>query len=133
MLKGALKYFLPYGLLIIIRRLREIYRIINFKRRSRKIIKSCFISTQIRKLQIGCGHNVIEGWYNTDMYPIDKRIMFLDAGKRFPFHNCTFNYIFCEHIIEHLEYREGIQMLSECYRVLKPLGKMRFLRQICVF
>lgn len=49
----------------------------------------------------------------------------MDARKRFPFNDNCFNYIFCEHLIEHLEYRQGLRMLGECFRVLKPGGKIR--------
>lgn len=51
--------------------------------------------------------------------------MFLDVTKRFPFDDCTFDYIMCEHLIEHLQYKDGLYMLSECFRVLKPFGKIR--------
>jgi predicted SAM-dependent methyltransferase len=81
-------------------------------------------SHQTRKLQIGCGTNVLEGWLNTDINP-PKEGLFLDATKRLPFDDFTFHYIFCEHLIEHLEYQEGINLLRECFRILKPGGKLR--------
>jgi predicted SAM-dependent methyltransferase len=79
---------------------------------------------QIRKLQIASGSNVLSGWLNTDLNPA-KEIMFLDASKRLPFGDCTFDYIFTEHFIEHLKYRGGVQLVQECYRVLKPGGRLR--------
>ncbi len=48
----------------------------------------------------------------------------LDA-KRFRFEDGTFNYVFCEHLIEHLTFPEGLHMLLECYRVLMAHGKIR--------
>jgi predicted SAM-dependent methyltransferase len=80
--------------------------------------------TRIRKLQIACGSNVLPGWLNTDLNPT-KEIMFLDATKRLPFGHCTFDYIFTEHFIEHLKYRTGMQLVQECYRILKPGGRLR--------
>ena len=80
--------------------------------------------SQIRKLQIGSGVNILPGWLNTDLNPA-KGIMSMDATKRFPFGDCTFDYIFTEHCIEHLEYRVGAQLVQECYRVLKPGGRLR--------
>jgi predicted SAM-dependent methyltransferase len=80
--------------------------------------------SQIRKLQIASGPNVLPGWLNTDLNPT-KEIMFLDAGKRLPFGDCTFDYMFTEHFIEHLKYRAGVQLVQEFYRILKPGGRLR--------
>jgi predicted SAM-dependent methyltransferase len=80
--------------------------------------------SQIRKLQIGSGVNILPGWLNTDLDPA-KGIMSMDSTKRFPFGDCTFDYIFTEHCIEHFEYRVGMQQVQECYRVLKPGGRLR--------
>jgi predicted SAM-dependent methyltransferase len=80
---------------------------------------------QIRKLQIGCGSNILDGWLNTDIAPYSKNVVPLDARRRFPFDDCTFDYIFSEHLIEHLEYKIGLSLLRECYRILKPGGILR--------
>jgi predicted SAM-dependent methyltransferase len=78
-----------------------------------------------RMLQIGCGANVLEGWLNTDYSPQADVVLHLDATRRFPFGNDEFHYIFSEHVIEHFSYQRGFRMLSECFRVLKPSGKLR--------
>lgn len=88
-------------------------------------IKSYLRTHPIRKLQIGAQCNVLKGWLNTDLNPKLNEVVFLDATKTFPFESATFDYIFCEHLIEHLTYHEGLFMLRECHRVLKPGGKIR--------
>lgn len=88
-------------------------------------IESYMVSRQIRKLQIGAGPNRLEGWLNADLSPVSSEIVFLDARERFPFEDRVFDYVFSEHLIEHLTYREGLFMLGECYRILKPGGKLR--------
>lgn len=90
----------------------------------RRMIRDYFESNQPRKLQIGSGIGALEGWLNTDINPT-KEIAFLDATKKLPFDDCTFDYIFCEHLIEHLEYLEGEKLVQECFRVLKLGGKLR--------
>jgi len=90
----------------------------------RRIIKNYLESHHIRKLQIGCGRNALDGWLNTDLNPT-KKVVFLDATKRFPFDDGTFDYVFSEHLIEHLAYQDGVKFIRECYRVLKPGGKIR--------
>jgi SAM-dependent methyltransferase len=37
----------------------------------------------------------------------------------------VFDYVFSEHMIEHVPYKEGLFMLSEACRVLKPGGRIR--------
>lgn len=88
-------------------------------------IKQYIKSYNVRKLQLGSGENVAEGWLNTDLLPLDTRIIFLDITVRFPFEDNVFDYIFSEHLIEHISYDKGYLMLQECYRVLKPGGIIR--------
>ncbi len=78
----------------------------------------------VKKLNLGCGKNILQGWLNTDLQ-FGKGILFLDASKRLPFESETFDYIFTEHMIEHLPYPLGRQMLFECFRVLKKGGHLR--------
>jgi predicted SAM-dependent methyltransferase len=77
------------------------------------------------KLHIGCGNNAMPGWLNTDYFPNSHDIMYLDATQAFPFKDETFDYIFSEHMIEHIPYGDGQKMLAECCRVLKPSGTIR--------
>jgi len=90
-----------------------------------KAIKIYLNSHQVPKLQIGAGDSILEGWLNTDYIPSHRRVIFLDATKRFPFEDGSFEYVFSEHQIEHLTYKEGLSMLRECYRILKAGGKIR--------
>jgi predicted SAM-dependent methyltransferase len=74
------------------------------------------------KLQVGCGGRLLEGWLNADIYSGD---VYLNATKKLPFKDETFNYVFCEQFIEHITLSEGLRFLSECYRILKPNGIIR--------
>jgi predicted SAM-dependent methyltransferase len=98
----------------------------------RKILKTDeklllhYISTHnIRKLQIGCGGNLLDGWLNSDLDPTSNTKYHLNAIWPFPIRNNIFDYIFSEHMIEHISYLEGNHMLEECFRILKPNGKIR--------
>ena len=91
----------------------------------RNIIDDYFKEHGIRKLHIGCGPNVLHGWLNSDYYPQSAQILHLDATEPFPFKNDEFDYVFSEHMIEHITYSQGSHMLAECHRVLKPTGKVR--------
>ncbi len=97
----------------------------KFTGTDRKIIKDYFNNNRIRKLHIGCGKVSLNGWLNSDYLPESKKILRLDATKPFPFKNNEFDYVFSEHMIEHVYYQQGLKMLSECFRVLNPKGKLR--------
>jgi predicted SAM-dependent methyltransferase len=97
----------------------------NFGRVDRVIIKNYFAEQEIRKLHIGCGENILSDWLNSDFFPYSDSILHLDATYTFPFANDMFDYIFTEHMIEHISYSNGLAMLSECHRVLRNNGKIR--------
>jgi predicted SAM-dependent methyltransferase len=91
----------------------------------RSVVGAYFRDNQIRKLHIGCGSNVLDTWLNSDFSPQTPGIVHLDATQRFPFEDCQFDFVFSEHMIEHISFSQGLVMLSECYRVLKERGKIR--------
>lgn len=82
-------------------------------------------ATRVRKLHIGCGNNLLPDWLNMDRLPLFRDALHLDARRKFRFGNNTFDYIFSEHMIEHISYEEGLKMLAECFRILKPSGRVR--------
>jgi predicted SAM-dependent methyltransferase len=83
------------------------------------------MSNKIKKLHIGAGSTTYPGWLGTDLDPPSSRIVYLDATERFPFDDNTFDYVFSEHMIEHIPWYKGLFMLKECLRVLKPEGTIR--------
>jgi len=93
--------------------------------RRKKIINHYLRSHKVRKLQIGAGKAAISGWLATDINPTSKEVVYLDATKKFPFPDRTFDYICCEHMIEHISWEEGLLMLRECRRILKDGGVIR--------
>lgn len=91
----------------------------------RGIVQRYLDSHEVRKLHIGAGRNLLAGWLNSDYFPKSSAVLHLDARGRFPFAAAQFDYVFSEHMIEHIGYPEGAAMLKECFRVLKPGGKLR--------
>ena len=81
------------------------------------------------KLNLGCGFFPLEGWMNTDidlsLIEKDDSIMYLDATKPFPIPDSSISFIYTEHLIEHLSYRDLNNLLDECFRVLKADGILR--------
>jgi SAM-dependent methyltransferase len=69
-------------------------------------------------LQFGAGpHLLPEPWRNHDRET--------DIGKPLPFKDGEARFVFAEHVIEHVPFREGMQFLAEAYRVLNVGGTLR--------
>ena len=79
-----------------------------------------------KKINYGCGSNLIEGWLNVDLYQLEasnyKAVNLLD---RHPFQNNSINFGFSEDMLEHLTQAESIFFLGEVYRTLKVDGLLR--------
>ncbi len=88
-------------------------------------IRAYLAAHDVRALQLGAGPNALDGWLNTDIAPSRRDIAYLDATRPFPLEDETFDYVFSEHQIEHIEARHALPMLRECFRVLKPGGRLR--------
>lgn len=109
---------------------RSCFRKLRWTRRlifrvDQRLIKKYFLENETKKLQLGSGSNALTGWLNTNYYPKSDKVVHVDATKKFPFTDKTFDYIYNEHMFEHITINQGIDMLNECYRVLKPGGILR--------
>lgn len=123
-MKEVIKNILKFSVFGLYEKLRE-------KRKGKsRIQKQKYISSQYfknnttKKLHIGCGSNIYKGWLNTDLNS-NEIVAFLDAGSKFPFENNTFDYIYSEHLLEHLNVSQQTNMLKEGARILKKGGVMR--------
>lgn len=97
----------------------------RFGRLDRQLIEQYVETSMSRRLHLGAGNHELTDWLNSDLYPDSKSSIHLDVTCRFPLPDRSFQYIFSEHMIEHLSYREGEAMLRECFRVLEPGGVVR--------
>lgn len=77
------------------------------------------------KLVLGAGHHRRSDWLSSDLLPLRPSTIFLDATKPFPMPSGTFDFVLCEHMIEHLDRRGADAMLRECRRVLSDNGVLR--------
>ncbi|QLD10454.1 class I SAM-dependent methyltransferase [Microbacterium oleivorans] len=61
------------------------------------------------------------------IYLIDGRWKFVEADvtKPLPFDDATFEWVYAEHLLEHLSLRDAIVWLSEVRRILRPGGVLR--------
>ncbi len=115
----------------LVREARRTYRKVAWRRNrrfgqlDRGLIESYLAAPAPHKLHIGAGDNLLDGWLNTNYLSRSPRAIHLDATQRFPFPDQSFDYLFSEHMIEHISYPEGRFMLRECSRILRPGGRIR--------
>ena len=103
-----------------------IIRLLRFDLWRGNRIKKYLRNASEPKLQIGSGRNAMKGWLNTGISLRESwEGVYMDAGKRFPLPDNSFEYVYSEHLFEHLTYRQAVNMLDESYRVLKPGGVIR--------
>lgn len=78
------------------------------------------------KLILAAGGDYVDGWFCTDIIPDEgNTIHYCDITRNFTFPPDTFDFIYCEHGIEHVAFEDGLNCLSECWRVLKKGGVLR--------
>jgi predicted SAM-dependent methyltransferase len=97
----------------------------GFGEHGERLAKSYLTKTNVPKLHIGCGSNILPNWLNADYFPNRKDVLYLDATKPFRLPNNSFDFVFSEHMIEHISYIDATFMLRECHRVLRPGGRIR--------
>ena len=76
------------------------------------------------KLHIGCGEVRLPGWINVDQVT-DAADVHHDMRHPLPLDAGSVDYIFNEHFLEHLKAADGVALLKEFLRVLKPGGVLR--------
>jgi predicted SAM-dependent methyltransferase len=80
-------------------------------------------ATRASRLHLASGPHTIRGWVNIDNQAYLGIDRLLDLRYGLPFANVDF--IYAEHFIEHIEYRDAVRLMSECRRALAPDGVLR--------
>lgn len=76
------------------------------------------------RLHLGCGGNVMPDWVNLD---IEARpgVTQHDLTRPLPFPSGSADFVYSEHFIEHIGFEQGLRLMREVRRVLKPTGIFR--------
>lgn len=82
-----------------------------------------FVVQPPTRLHVGCGENFLPGWVNADISPGADLIVFLE--KKLPLRSGNLDRIYCEHVLEHVQYETGIYFLKEARRALRVGGRIR--------
>ncbi len=78
-----------------------------------------------RLLNVGCGSQFHHDWINLDLISECEDVLCHDLTCGIPFPDQHFDAVYHSHVLEHLKPTDGIRLLEECLRVLKPGGIAR--------
>jgi len=96
-----------------------IFKIKNINRLFlRKRIKEYFNKNKFVKIQFGSGNKKLEGFLNTDI--LGK--IPVDITKRLPFKDNSVDFMYSNHVVEHIYYKQFRRFLRESFRCLKKGG-----------
>ena len=91
----------------------------------RRRIERRFQKSRELKIHLGCGKRVIAGWVNVDCFRGPGIDFTGDLRRPLPFADGSARLIYSEHVLEHLQMEDALQLLQECKRVLAPDGILR--------
>lgn len=86
------------------------------------------------RLHLGCGKDVRSGWVNVDVrvkgaaltgLPADAEFINHDLRRGLPVAEGICDYIYSSHFFEHLSFDEGVGLMKDCHRALRPGGVFR--------
>jgi predicted SAM-dependent methyltransferase len=72
----------------------------------------------MRCIELGSGGHLLPGWVHTDLNAMDH-VLPLDVTQAFPIDDQAFDYVYSEHMIEHVTFEQGRAMIRECFRIMK--------------
>ena len=81
--------------------------------------------SQPYKLHVGCGQVYFPGWVNIDANAATKADVNWDIRHGLLAPDASCQYVYNEHVLEHLPVEAGLTFLRECRRVLAPGGVLR--------
>ena len=90
------------------------------------------------KLHLGAGSSIIDCWTNVDIISNEARCKKLnrawdgreldlihDLMEPLPYNDDSVDFIFSEHVLEHFTVKDGLVLLRDWHRVLRPGGRLR--------
>jgi predicted SAM-dependent methyltransferase len=83
------------------------------------------LATSERKLHLGCGRVRLDGWINIDNDPRSAADVHWDLRRGLPIENSSVDFVYSEHLFEHLILEHGLVLLRHCRRVLREGGVIR--------
>jgi hypothetical protein len=80
----------------------------------------------MRRLNLGCGFDVKEGWTNADINPSQKDVEPMDFSIGFPAdYYQHFDFILINHVLCTMKSEQAQRVLENAWQMLKPKGQLQ--------
>lgn len=79
----------------------------------------------MKKLHLGCGKRVIDGWINIDIFSDNPNVIKDDVSKLKTVEDASTDIIYASHVLEHFGRYETEEILKTWHQKLKPGGLLR--------
>jgi predicted SAM-dependent methyltransferase len=76
-------------------------------------------------LNLGCGQQFHQSWVNIDFVSTGEGVLAHNILRGIPYPDNLFDVVYHSHLLEHFSKSDGVDLIVECYRVLKPNGIIR--------
>jgi len=80
---------------------------------------------KMKALNLGCGRRFHSDWVNVNFTSTGPSVIAADLSRGIPFAEQSFDVVYHSHLLEHFPKSEAPELISECYRTLKPGGVVR--------
>lgn len=77
------------------------------------------------RINIACGDSYVDGWLNLDYAPHSSGVIKADLLGRLPVQGNEVEVVYSSHFLEHIPRGLVASFLSECFRIVKPGGRLR--------
>ena len=86
-------------------------------------------------VNIACGLSFVEGWQNFDYEPASSAVTRANLLGRLPLDDGVADAVYCSHFLEHIPRARIDGFLAECFRIMRPGGRIRLvlpdLEELC--
>ena len=81
---------------------------------------------RLKKLNIGCGNDYRDGFWNVDIGNC-KKDEEIDIAKKLPFEDDYFDMVFAQHVLEHIPKERFFEIFGEIHRVMAKGALLEFI------
>ena len=86
------------------------------------VSRSLYAAEMSKKLNVGCGQDIKEGWVNLDRHALPGvNVVHNIENLPLPFPDEEFDYVYCKDVLEHCDY---VPVLRDLHRILKKGGQI---------
>lgn len=122
LVKGIAKQILPSSFLDFFRATRQRWHLQEREAIAAKQIKQLQQDDTPIQLELGA-FKPRQGWITVDL--TEGSDLFLDLSQPIPFPDGSVAHLYSSHMLEHFYYHDLLDLLAECYRILKPGGSFK--------